>query len=220
MPSKNSTWVHFSSSINTGWTLWWTIVGPLRLTVVTVSASKCSSLSICSGFKNKSPSSLIPHTGIRYMGFYGPFVWHNRLVCVKGPKMNFMPGFMWGSSGAAAAEGSGGQLQWSAIFPYWTTLAQPIWLHVTYKKAFYINKFWSFLIRWLILFLNVAFVFVHLDFSSWVEIWKIWNQLWTNLAKPGLLDPAPVLLSLSCCQTIRTCLSHTIPGTHTSPCCA
>lgn len=79
MPSKNVTRVLFSSSINTGWTLWWTTAGPLHLTLVTVSASKLSSLSICSGFKSKLRSSQIHHTGIRYMGFFGLFIWHNHL---------------------------------------------------------------------------------------------------------------------------------------------
>lgn len=85
---------YFSSYINTGWTLWWTTAGPLRLTVLTVSASKLSSLSICSGFKSKSQSSQTHHTGIRYMGLYPAFVLHNQspfYISVKGPKMSFFP---------------------------------------------------------------------------------------------------------------------------------
>lgn len=58
------------------------------------------------------------------------------------------------------------------------------------------------------------------DFSNWVGIWRTWNRLWTNPAKLDLLDLAPVLLSLSCCQTIKNCWCRMTPGTPTRPCCA
>lgn len=65
---------------------------------------------------------------------------------VNGLEISFFVCFLWGASGTAAAERSGGQLQRTAVFSYWTVLIQPIWLHV--------NDHLSFLNKWILFAVN------------------------------------------------------------------